>query len=567
MKPLLILILATFTIWATEYRDKYDSAPGEVLLSDFSEPLATGGWVLSGAGTAAKSTIVKYSKQSIKATCGSGTGYLTLRKILKTATDFTNLKFSYLTLYCPDRKRISNLTIKYETVTGVSNYSITPAFQYYLDSANGWYTIAFSKGKMSVGAGTPSWSSIVSIVVMVNTASGDSCSIYLDKWTVRPNPLTKAHVILTFDDSKKDVYINALPLMQAAKYKGVFNVSATLVGGATGLPWDSIRSLDTLGWDITNHTYNHAHLGSIGADSIKYELLKNAAIIKSRGIRYKPFLALPWGETSPSAESTIVKYVEFSRFTGGFPEIYETAPFAVPHALKAQLIWSTTTTTNIHQWVDSAVAKKSPLIFYLHGVGDTAGSAYSTTTEMFDSLINYLKSKETLGLLEVNTMSEYLELIKELNPHFNQRDFIQHCNRVINKYGHNDTLPRGDTCYLLKDFIPLAKYNYYIKTSPWVGTRTDTCNIQVIVKCKDSYGNLMARNVTDSIIVSLGGNIPLNFNFSNSNYVGNVGAKFDVMLKYVDWGSSLPLIGPQAANSTDYIDLYGMCPVNYRKKQ
>jgi hypothetical protein len=151
-----------------------------------------------------------------------------------------------------------------------------------------------------------------------------------------------------------------------------------------------------------------------------------------------------------------------------------------------------------------------------------------------------------------------------------ETEFDRNCDRVkcLGVLSSLDTMSRGDSAYLLKSFYPKEGYNYYIQSPRW-GAATgaiDTVVMQLWIKSYTSAGTLLSSKLTDTMQVDSGRPCPLNLFNSNSTEVNNYGIYFDVMLLYVNFGSSPYIRGPQRVTSTNYIKLFKARPVTYYKQ-
>ena len=67
-------------------------------------------------------------------------------------------------------------------------------------------------------------------------------------------------IILTFDDGYEDAYTDALPVLQAHHYRGVFYIITGLIGG-NYMTWEQVYKLYQDGMQISSHTVHHVNVG------------------------------------------------------------------------------------------------------------------------------------------------------------------------------------------------------------------------------------------------------------------------------------------------------------------
>jgi peptidoglycan/xylan/chitin deacetylase (PgdA/CDA1 family) len=70
-----------------------------------------------------------------------------------------------------------------------------------------------------------------------------------------PHPM-----ILTFDDGYEDVYTDALPILLAHHYRGVFHIITGMIGG-NYMTWNQVRDLQAQGMQVASHTVHHVNVG------------------------------------------------------------------------------------------------------------------------------------------------------------------------------------------------------------------------------------------------------------------------------------------------------------------
>jgi peptidoglycan/xylan/chitin deacetylase (PgdA/CDA1 family) len=75
-------------------------------------------------------------------------------------------------------------------------------------------------------------------------------------------PLPKKPIVFTFDDGYKDVFVNAIPILQKYGFTGTFAIATELLGRPTYAVWDDVIAAHNQGMEIVSHTENHLDLTS-----------------------------------------------------------------------------------------------------------------------------------------------------------------------------------------------------------------------------------------------------------------------------------------------------------------
>lgn len=108
--------------------------------------------------------------------------------------------------------------------------------------------------------------------------------------------LPRHPVILSFDDGYEDVYTNALPVLLAHHYRGVFYIITGMIGGRY-MTWDQVRTLAQDGMQISSHTIHHVNIGAPPAwTTTQNELLQSKATLEAQIGQTVQFFCYPTGE-------------------------------------------------------------------------------------------------------------------------------------------------------------------------------------------------------------------------------------------------------------------------------
>ena len=227
----------------------------------------------------------------------------------------------------------------------------------------------------------------------------------------------QAVCIIMFDDEYENVYDNALPILEANGQQAVMYTTTDNVGGSGYMSVDQLLVLQDKGWDISNHTSNHLTLnGESEADQRDaiddgYDWL----VTNGFSISTARFFAYPQG----SYDSTSITLLRERHITGRGVTGTVEAHFLVgvdaddtEFEILGFGMRDTTTVNTVKAHINTAITNDTLFMPYMHEVLDTTVSTFQTATADLQEISDYLKEKEDAGDIDVMTMSEYYEAIK-----------------------------------------------------------------------------------------------------------------------------------------------------------
>lgn len=196
---------------------------------------------------------IKYNLNAFNAINFSGQHTLLVRYAatkLKPASLVKTLIFTPNVLVAPAAPKVTNndSTNRVYGMTAKMEYSLDSNPAYVMYNATTFNAINFA------GSHT----------LLVRYAATATASVSLPTTLVFTPNAGKAKVLFTFDDGWLDTYTKAFPILKAAGFKGTVYVCRDI---ALGTNSGMMRTADILklyqnGWDIGNHTINHAEIGS-----------------------------------------------------------------------------------------------------------------------------------------------------------------------------------------------------------------------------------------------------------------------------------------------------------------
>jgi poly-beta-1,6-N-acetyl-D-glucosamine N-deacetylase len=140
---------------------------------------------------------------------------------------------------------------------------------------------------------------------------------------IRQNkPLPDKTVAITFDDSYRDVYESAYPILKKRNWPFTFFVNTDSVGkGKIFVTWDQLREMSKNGVTIANHSTSHNHMvrQTAGESLADWTLRVEKEITFAQEIGSAPkIFAYPYGEYNTDLKKILQKlgYVSFTQQAG-----------------------------------------------------------------------------------------------------------------------------------------------------------------------------------------------------------------------------------------------------------
>jgi peptidoglycan/xylan/chitin deacetylase (PgdA/CDA1 family) len=111
-------------------------------------------------------------------------------------------------------------------------------------------------------------------------------------------------VVITFDDGYRDVYQNALPVMQRYGYVGTLYVIVDQIGVGGYLNAKQITELVEQGWELGSHSQTHANLRRSGA-SLEKEVAGSKEFLETQFDTPVRSFSFPYGSTNPAVTQAV----------------------------------------------------------------------------------------------------------------------------------------------------------------------------------------------------------------------------------------------------------------------
>ena len=201
-------------------------------------------------------------------------------------------------------------------------------------------------------------------------------------------------VVLTFDDAVSSHASLAAPLLKELGFGATFFVCEFppdfAVNKRQYMTWEQIRSLHQAGFEVGNHTLNHAGLGGITPEKCEEEIEALEARFRDVGLPRSVSFAYPGGPAADYAPELLKKRgFRFGRIVaerGWDPATDD--PYRIPavavHGVDAE---------NFRRALTYGRTGAIPVLVY-HGIPDQAHPWVDTPPERFVEEMYYLKRKD-----------------------------------------------------------------------------------------------------------------------------------------------------------------------------
>lgn len=107
-------------------------------------------------------------------------------------------------------------------------------------------------------------------------------------------------IILSFDDASVTHFTEALPVLQAHRFKAAFFIMTVVLGKPNWMTKEHIRELDKLGMSIGAHTYNHLAVPKWKPEDVEVQLVDPAQDLEKIVGHKVEWFAYPYGVWKPS---------------------------------------------------------------------------------------------------------------------------------------------------------------------------------------------------------------------------------------------------------------------------
>lgn len=112
--------------------------------------------------------------------------------------------------------------------------------------------------------------------------------------------LSSKPIVFTFDDGYKDVFENAIPILQKYNYSGTFAIATDLLGRPSYAVWDDVIAAQKAGMEIVSHTQNHLDLTNpiYSAADLYREIFDSKILLEQKLGIPVDFFVYPYGRSN-----------------------------------------------------------------------------------------------------------------------------------------------------------------------------------------------------------------------------------------------------------------------------
>lgn len=301
-----------------------------------------------------------------------------------------------------------------DTLDGISlflsnNSGFTNMLEYKFNAINlvkGWNRLVVPVNRMTVtGTGTVA-TDFIRMQVRVIPLAGQLADVTID--SVLTDTKQQANVIFTFDDQWDTQYSVAFNEMRMRGLKGTIGVNGINVGVTNYMTWAQLEEVYGYGWDLVNHTNEHYNLGQQTYAVQKKDIVDGRAALSARGLtRASNILFLPYGSWNDTTLQILTE--ENITYCRTIREAIETAPPVYNNRLKIKNLLPSVTAAAAQALVDDAINMGGTVIFLNHRLGTEDASNMFWDITKFQTLLNYVKTKQVNGEVNVLTMSEWTQ--------------------------------------------------------------------------------------------------------------------------------------------------------------
>ncbi len=230
-------------------------------------------------------------------------------------------------------------------------------------------------------------------IVLKCNANG-SGSVKFSRFMMYEKTHSLPTVVFQFDDAKKNIFKNAMPVLDKYGYPATTYAITDFVGttqpsSSGDLEFMTVSQLQILrdkGWTIGSHTKSHANLFDLTDEELNTQFMDSKEWLINNGfINGSDFVAYPRGDYNERIKNTARRYYKNAVSTDAlwFSE-YATDKMQIP---RINLCQQNYTVNAAKALLDKIKNNNGLCVFYIHNIGD--GSGYDWTVSDFETIIDY----------------------------------------------------------------------------------------------------------------------------------------------------------------------------------
>jgi len=245
-----------------------------------------------------------------------------------------------------------------------------------------------------------------SLIVFYGCVLGLLAAVMLAKAQVLRKQIPDKLVVLTFDDAPKSHYSFVAPLLKKYGFDATFYVCEfppDYSDTSKYMSWAEIKRLSDMGFEIGNHTRNHAHVNKLKTDSLQAEIRYIEKKCDSLHIQKPTSFAYPGYSTSTKALETFKSMGYATARIGGDTVYHPLAdnPYYVPSFSTAG-----TDKEKVLGFIQQA-KNGNIVVLTIHGVPDLPHPWVTTPPALFEEYLQYLKENNYI-VISMRTLMQYI---------------------------------------------------------------------------------------------------------------------------------------------------------------
>jgi peptidoglycan/xylan/chitin deacetylase (PgdA/CDA1 family) len=244
---------------------------------------------------------------------------------------------------------------------------------------------------------------IIAVLVLVFVASFAGLMIAETSRSTVKAEVDNGVISIVFDDNYLNQYEQAFPLMQTYGIGGTFYVRTDKIDQPGYMSAEQLRSLENAGNEIGSHSHTHRTFTSLSEAEIRYECETSKQILEQEGLTVSNF-AYPNGPSNDFVDSIVSEYYRSGRTAYVEPYVMDAPTTQFRVAGFSAETGDSTALSLLKGMVDQVYSSNGWAIIFFHNIIQNGQSQpYTTSTEYFESFLNYIIAKgvQTLTVNQV----------------------------------------------------------------------------------------------------------------------------------------------------------------------
>lgn len=376
-----------------------------------------------------------FGSASLKMTAPTGTNLFGAKKDLAAAEDWSRSAFS-IWVRSNDWSSITDYSVAVSTGgTGFGNFwnaelrpDVTPVRE-----DDEWSQIVFTRGDFVVGAGTPDWADVQSVILRAYSATGETPTIWFDQFERYPVQ-DKGIVSIIFDDGYDDTYSTAKPILDEYGFRAGVAIVPGIIGDSGYLTQAEVDALALGGWDISGH--GATNLTTVSEAAAESEVQAARAYLATGGYKGSDVYVYPNGGWNDTVKRVVSKYFTVARGTDQF---LQTATYYPRLNLNGRQVGAAISPSTVNAEIDSAASSGTWLILVFHNIESSGASGVGYNEADFQTIVDHLATAD----VDVLTISEVVNWAPVAERPIETHSFTVGGEAAVASHGHRLVIEDG----------------------------------------------------------------------------------------------------------------------------